>query len=112
MVDDHRMFVDALSWLLTAEPDFEVVGTAATGEEALGLCWEMCPEVVLMDVDLPGMDGLETTRRLLRICPEARVVVLSPIITPRIIADTIEAGASAYVPKTQAVDRVIEIIRK
>jgi len=112
IVDDHRMFAQAISLLLQAEVNIEVVGIATTGESAVQTCSTGCPDVVLMDIHLPGMDGVQTTRRLLEKCPATRVVVVSAISDSRVVAEALEAGARAYVPKTEVANKVIGIIRK
>jgi len=112
IVDDHRMFAQAISLLLRAEANFEVFGIAHTGEAAVRACRGGCPTVVLMDIHLPGMDGIQTTRKLLEICPDTRVVVVSGISDAQVISEALEAGASAYIPKTELADKVIGIIRK
>jgi DNA-binding NarL/FixJ family response regulator len=111
IVDDHLVFSQALQALLDQFDDIEVVGTAASGSEALdrvrggdGI------DVVLMDVGLPGMDGLETTRRVLGIHPDAQVIVLSGQVEREARDAAIEAGAAAYLVKGALVDDVVEKI--
>jgi two-component system, NarL family, response regulator LiaR len=81
MIDDHRMFADALE--MAGEEEIDVVGIAGTAEEAFDLCERHCPAVILMDVDLPGMDGIEATRRIMAMCPEARVVIVTTFLQGR-----------------------------
>ena len=112
VVDDHRMFTDALELLIRTEPGLRLIGTAASGEDALELAASECPDVVLMDIELPGIDGVEATRRLVDVCPEARVVAISALQPDRVLASAIEAGASGFVPKSRAADELMRVIRR
>jgi NarL family two-component system response regulator LiaR len=111
VVDDHRMFTDALEVLLESEKDVVLVGRTGTGEEALEALGDDCPDVLLMDVDLPGMDGIEATRRVKEMCPSTQVVVITAFQTRETIARAIEAGASGYIPKTRAADELVDVIK-
>lgn len=110
IVDDHHVFSQALRALLDQCDDIQVVGTAASGMEALNKVRINRADVVLMDVGLPGMDGLETTRRVLGIDPSARVIVLSGQTEGEARDAAIEAGAAAYLVKGALVDDVVETI--
>lgn len=112
IVDDHRMFADALELLLAAEEGLEAVGTASTGLDAVELCRRECPTVVLMDVDLPKMDGIETTREIRSICPDTQVVVIAALQTPDLLARAVEAGACGFVPKSSAADQLVSVIHR
>jgi NarL family two-component system response regulator LiaR len=111
LVEDHQMFADALKVLIDAAEGLAWAGTAGTGEEAVQLGADARPDVVLMDIDLPGIDGIEATRRLLEVCPEARVVAITALQPDQVMAGVIEAGACGFVPKTQAADQLIDVIR-
>ena len=111
VVDDHRMFTDALEVLLKSERDVTLIGRTSTGEEALKVLGEVCPDVLLMDVDLPGMDGIEATRMVKQACPTTNVVVITAFQTRETIARAIEAGASGYIPKTRAAEELVEVIK-
>jgi DNA-binding NarL/FixJ family response regulator len=110
LVDDHQMFADALDALLSATEGVDSMGTVPSGEEMLERCSGGCPDVVLMDIDLPGMDGIEATRRLRQICPEAQIVAITALQSGDLMARAIEAGASGFVPKSQAADELLEVI--
>ena len=112
VVDDHQMFADALEVLLRDEPGIAFIGTASSGEAALAISARERPDVVLMDIDLPGMDGVEATRRIIDLCPEARVVAISALQPDQVIARAVEAGASGFVPKTRAADELVNVIRR
>ena len=112
VVEDHRMFADALRLLLEAEPEFLFVGAADSGEQALQMVEGACPDVVLMDIELPGLDGTETTRQLVDRCPETKVVAISALQPDEVVAQAIQAGAVGFVPKTQAADHLIDVVRR
>lgn len=114
VVDDHEMFSEALAMLLSRQPDVRLVGSARDAEEALRLLDvdHAEPDVVLMDLDLPGIDGIQATRRIRQSSPGAKVVVLSATLDPEVIADALAAGACGYVPKTRAVDELMDVVRR
>ncbi|MBI4259381.1 MAG: response regulator transcription factor [Actinobacteria bacterium] len=111
LVDDHRMFGDAMDLLMRSEPGLRVLGVVQTAEEALDRCRESCPEVVLMDVDLPGIDGITATRMVREVCPDAAVVVITALREMDLVVRSVEAGAVGYVPKTRAADDLLETIK-
>ena len=112
LVEDHQMFADALGLLLETEADIGGLRQAGSAEDGLEACRVRCPDVILMDVDLPGMDGIEATRRALEICPETHVVIISALQSDRVLADGIAAGANGFVPKTQAADELMDVLRR
>jgi DNA-binding NarL/FixJ family response regulator len=98
-VDDQRVVREGLAMLLGLLPDVEVVGTAADGEEALALVAELRPDVILMDLRMPRMDGVEATRRLREADPAVKVVVLTTYADDRSVIDALRAGALGYLTK-------------
>jgi NarL family two-component system response regulator LiaR len=74
-------------------------------------CREACPDVVLMDIDLPGMDGIEATRRILELCPQARVIAITALQETKVMVEAIQAGASGFLQKVRAADEVTKVIR-
>jgi DNA-binding NarL/FixJ family response regulator len=110
IVDDHRMFSQALELLLRGEEGIKVVGAAATGEEALAMCDELAVDVALVDIDLPGMDGVAVTSNLREHHPEVRVVVITAFQAPNVMARAVQAGASGYVMKTDLADTLVGAI--
>ena len=115
VVDDHEMFSEALALLIGRQSDVRLVGSARDADEALAMLEDGDTEdtdVVLMDLDLPGVDGIEATRRIRGALPETKVVVLSGLHDPGVIADALAAGACGFVPKTRAVDEVMEVVRR
>jgi DNA-binding NarL/FixJ family response regulator len=111
LVDDHELAREALRSVLTAEQGFRVVGEAADGQQAVRLARQLRPELVLMDVRLPGMDGLEATRAVLAELPATKVVVLTSYEQRPIVLDALRAGAAGYVLKGASKQEVLEIIR-
>ena len=111
LVDDHPLYRDGLSAVLSVQPDIEVVGEAGHGEEALVLAGGCHPTVVIMDVSMPRMNGVEATRRLLRADPRCRVILLTMHDDEESIADGLRAGAMGYMLKDIGKDKLVEAIR-
>jgi DNA-binding NarL/FixJ family response regulator len=97
--DDQRVVREGLAMLLGLLPDVEVVGTAADGEEVLALAAQLRPDVILMDLRMPRMDGVEATRRLRERDPAIKVVVLTTYADDRSVIDALRAGALGYLTK-------------
>ena len=112
VVDDHRMFTDALTAVLGRDGRFDVVGTAATGREAVRLARDSGAEVVLMDLSMPVLDGPAATRRLLSLDQAPCVIALSGHTDRLSRAAALEAGASAFVTKSEAFDELVATILK
>lgn len=111
LVDDHTVLRDGLKLLLSLEPDLEVVGEAATGLEGVATAEREHPNVVVTDVGLPDIDGVEVTRRLREELPASRVLVLTVHDEDNYIFALMQAGASGYVLKNAAGDDLVEAIR-
>ena len=99
IVDDQRLFVDGLARILGIQPDMVVVGRAHTGEEAVELCLRAEPDVVLMDLSMPGMGGISATRKLLGLLPRTQVLVLTVHTEDANLFQAIKAGAQGYILK-------------
>jgi DNA-binding NarL/FixJ family response regulator len=110
VVDDHPMFREGMSSLLASLPRFQLVGTAATGDEAVRLAAEATPDVVLMDIGMPQMNGIEATRALVRACPSARVLVLTMYEEPESVFAALRAGARGYLLKDAESDDIARSI--
>lgn len=111
IADDHGVLRAGLRALLSAEPDLEVVADADNGHDALKLAMELHPEVVLLDVNMPGMGGIEVTRRLREMLPEARVLILTVHEDESLFQEAIQAGASGYIIKRAVESELIDAIR-
>lgn len=111
LADDHGVIRDGLGRLIASFDDIELVGSAADGEEAVALSAELEPDVVLMDLDMPGVDGIEATRRVLAGRPRTAVLVLTSFSDRPRILGAIEAGACGYLLKDVAAEEVAEGIR-
>ena len=111
LADDHGVIRDGLGRLIASFEDIELVGTAADGVEAVDLAAGLAPDVVLMDLDMPRLDGIEATRRVLADHPETAVLVLTSFSDRPRILGAIEAGACGYLLKDVAADEVAEGIR-
>lgn len=112
VVDDHPMFRKGLVGLLRDEADFQVVGQAADGEQAVRLVQGRQPDVVLMDLMMPGVDGVEATRRLLEMTPGARVLMLTISEDDEDLLAAIRAGARGYILKNADADELFQAIRR
>jgi DNA-binding NarL/FixJ family response regulator len=111
LVDDHALFREGVAGLLAYEDEFEVVGQAAGGEAALASARDLMPDLVLMDIDMPGIDGLETTRRLKREMPYVKVVILSVHDDDEKLFEAIKAGAQGYLLKSIRSAEMLELLR-
>lgn len=112
LVDDHRLVRAGLKRVLQEVPDMEVIAEASSGEEALELLRSHTPDVVLMDINMPGIGGLEATRRLLQKLPSARVIVVSMHLEEPYPSRMLAAGAAGYISKDSAADEVVAAIRR
>ncbi len=111
IVDDHPLLRDGIVQLLGKEADFEVVGQADNGEEAVRLASEISPDVVVMDIEMPKVDGLDATRQIKAAHPETSVLVLTVHDDEEYIAAILEAGAAGYLLKTTYGKELVQAIR-
>jgi DNA-binding NarL/FixJ family response regulator len=112
IVDDHTLVRDALCRLLESEEDIKVVAQAGSGEEALDLCRQKKPDLVILDYGLPDMDGLETTKELMKQRHKTRVLILTMYENEEYATRLIQAGASGFVVKAAATDELLAAVRK
>ena len=110
IADDHRLFAEALRAILSSDGRLDVVGLAASGDEAVRKVNELKPDVVLMDISMPVLDGFEATRRLRDELPGARVLMLTGSNARQDIAKARKAGAAAYVTKDRIASQLVEAI--
>jgi DNA-binding NarL/FixJ family response regulator len=111
IADDHGVLRDGLSRVIAAQPDMELVGAAADGAEALALCRAMRPDVVLMDLEMPVVDGIEATRAIVEDGAGTAVLVLTSFSDRRRIVRALDAGAVGYLLKDASADEVVRGIR-
>jgi len=111
IVDDQRLFVDGLVRILSIQRDVEVVGRAHTGEEAVEMCLREEPDVVLMDLSMPGMGGIRATRKILSLLPRTQVLVLTVHTDDINLFQAIKAGAQGYILKDCAPEDLASAIR-
>jgi DNA-binding NarL/FixJ family response regulator len=109
--DDQAIVQDGLELLLKLEADIEVVGLAQDGAQAVELAAKKSPDLVLMDLKMPGMNGVEATRRIRELAPQIKVLVLTTFDDDEWVMDAIRAGASGYLLKDTPREKVIEAIR-
>lgn len=110
LADDHQMFRHALRALLAREPGFEIVAEAASGDEVLAIAASQPVNLVCMDIAMPGMNGIEATRRLHVTHPEIRVIGLSAFADRQFVIHLLDAGASGYITKAEAGDELVRAI--
>lgn len=109
-VDDHEVFHECIRHLFNTRQDMQVLGTASDGQGALRLTRELLPDVVVMDVNLPNLNGIDATRRILQIHPRAKVIGLSACGERRTVVDMLRAGARGYVVKDAAFTELLRAI--
>jgi two-component system NarL family response regulator len=111
LAEDQRLVRELLAALLAREPDFEVVGEAATGAEAIALVARLSPDVLVLDIGLPDLDGVEVARSLRKAQPAVKLLSLSVHAERRFVQQMLKAGADGYVVKTSAFDELVQAIR-
>ncbi len=111
LIDDHRVVRQGLRDFLESQDDIEIVGEAASGEEGVKLAQERLPDVVLMDMVLPGIDGVEATRRIKAVCPSTRIIVLTSFADDDKVFPAIKAGAISYLLKDVQPEELARAIR-
>lgn len=111
LVDDHAVVTEGLSMLLARFSDLEIVGTASRGADAVGLVDATQPDVVLMDLSMPDVDGVEATRRVMAAHPSARILALTAFVDHRLVTAAMAAGAAGYLLKSVSGDELAAAIR-
>jgi NarL family two-component system response regulator LiaR len=112
IVDDHEMVRRGACSYLEAQPDIAVVAQASTGEEAVRLAQEFVPDVVLMDLVMPGMDGVDTTRKIKNLSPRTQIVILTSFHQDEYIFPALQAGAISYLLKDVKATELVDTIRR
>ena len=111
LVDDQPLFREGLRTLLSVQPDFEIIGEAANGEEALRMAAQHQPEVILMDLRMPILDGVKATERIRSVLPACRVIVLTTFDDDELVFDGLRAGAIGYLLKDVSSNKLFDAIR-
>ncbi|MCL6457715.1 MAG: response regulator transcription factor [Gorillibacterium sp.] len=111
LVDDHEMVRIGLAAVLSTEDGIEVIGEASNGNDGIRLAREYKPDVVLMDLVMDGMNGIEATRQVISICPDCKVIVLTSYLDDEMMYPVIEAGAFSYLLKTSRATEIADAIR-
>jgi two-component system, NarL family, response regulator LiaR len=111
LVDDHVVVRQGLRMVLSLENDLEIIGEANNGQEALSLVRKLNPQVVLMDLLMPVMDGVSAIRAVKKDFPDIEVVALTSVLEDRLVIDAVEAGAAGYLLKESGPEELIEAIR-
>jgi DNA-binding NarL/FixJ family response regulator len=112
IADDHYLVRDGLHRMLSRTPDLEVIGDASNGREAVELCRHLSPDLVLMDVRMPKMDGLEATRTIKAEQPNVRVLVVTTYENPDYLLEALKAGAAGYVLKDAPKEQLLNSVRR
>jgi two-component system, NarL family, response regulator LiaR len=110
-VDDHEMVRIGVSAYLSAQPDIEVVGEAADGKKGVELVLELRPDIILMDLVMKEMDGIEATRQIIEQWPEAKVIIVTSFLDDEKVYPALEAGATSYMLKTSKADEIANAVR-
>jgi two-component system response regulator NreC len=111
LVDDHMVVREGLKTLIMAQPDMAVIGEASNGEAALPQILDCRPDVVIMDISMPELNGVQTTEQLKQLCPEVKVLVLSVHDDTTYLRQMLAVGAAGYILKHTAADALIQAIR-
>jgi DNA-binding NarL/FixJ family response regulator len=111
VADDHEIVRHGVRNLLESEEDLEVIAEAVTGREAVSACEKQKPDVAIIDLGMPELNGMEATRQILKSCPDTRVLIFTMHETERLVQDVFQAGAKAYVLKSDAGKHLVHAIR-
>ena len=111
LVDDHSVMRDGLRLMLEGSGEFEVVGQARDGEEAVRVAADVSPDVVVMDVIMPNKDGVEACREIMESAPEPRVVMLTAAMEEKAVVVAVAAGATGYLQKETGMERLLSVVR-
>jgi two-component system, NarL family, response regulator NreC len=111
LADDHILVRDALCYLLEAQGDIKIIATAADGVEAVEQARNLCPDIAVLDISMPRMDGIEAARRICELCSRTKIVMLTIYHTEEHVRHAVQAGASGFVLKDAAGQELVSAIR-
>ncbi len=111
LADDHYIVIEGLTHVLSSDPDVEIVGQATNGNEAVELTRQIHPDIVIMDISMPELNGVDATRQIKKMLPEVNVIILSMHNKRQFVMDTLKAGATGYVLKVEVSTEVLKAIR-
>jgi two-component system, NarL family, response regulator LiaR len=110
-VDDHEMVRIGVSSYLSAQPDIEVIGEADDGKKGVELCLDLRPDVILMDLVMKEMDGIEATKQIIESWPEAKIIIVTSFLDDEKVYPALEAGATSYLLKTSKASEIANAVR-
>lgn len=110
IADDHRLFIDGLKAMLEGTPEIEVVGEAMNGQEVLAFCTRQDLDIVIMDISMPGMDGIDATKQLVKSHPQIKILCLSMHNDRNFISDMLKNGAHGYILKNTGKEELLEAL--
>src|SRR6266851_5650042 len=111
LVDDHKIMRDGIKAILKHSDEFHVVGESETGADAVQVCKRLKPTIILMDIGLPGLNGIEATTEILRHCPDSKIIILSMYDDEHSVVSAIRSGARAFVLKKASDNDLLDALR-
>jgi len=112
LADDHAIIRDGLRLILESQGDISVVGEASNGRQAIQEVKKKCPDIVIMDIAMPELNGIDATMQIIEVCPSAHIIILSVLDTSEYIFEALKAGAKGYILKESAGEEVVRAIRR
>ena len=110
LTDDHHIVRSGLRSLIESQPNFKIVGEAENGRQAIQLCRELAPDIILMDISMPELNGIEATRQVLADSAKTKIIILSVHSSRRFVAEVFKAGASGYLLKNCSFDEIVAAV--
>jgi DNA-binding NarL/FixJ family response regulator len=111
IADDHPLVAEGLIMILRDQPDLTCIGVATNGQEAVEMAVKMRPDILLLDINMPVLNGIEACRQLKKVCPDTRIIALSMVSEISLVRNMIRSGANGYLLKNAGKDEVLEAIR-
>lgn len=111
LADDHRIFRDGIKSLLSDNGNIEILGEVSCGEDLIQMLKVLTPHIIIMDISMPGMSGIETTKKMVDFYPNIKIIILSMHTNEEFVINSIKAGASGYLPKDSSKEELLEAIQ-